>query len=1240
MRLGRAKKKLLRTMVVLLALALILVALLPTFINLGLARGRIEEAAASGLKGEVDIRQLHLSWFGGQRLGDAIVTDARGRQVADLELSIGDSLFSLLLGGAATIRAELSGTVGASLDERGRLDLADLLRESDPNEPSALASMDLLQVDVRGVTLNVRDVKADRTLEIRDIAGTVQYQPGRPLSVDLKGPTHAGDLEGSATLAVTLDRFLDSRGRVALPGAAIDATFEIDSVPVPMVAARDVVQHLRVVAKSDRLADRLDLSLDGEVALHDQDPCTLAGAIAVERLYAPDGAFNLALEGITGQVTGTRVPTTLFQPFLADTDYDATRDLGPTVDVSADFSSGAAKSVTLAVQSMHATLDARAVIDPATRAVRGDRLVLEARVHPELAEALTSLRIDRRAPARVELSSFALPPHDPQRPSMLAHIAATGALTIESAEPIALSLPGRAEPLAGLGSLFAEFDAAPLAQGLRLRGTAAGDFGVLTISERLSYLFDDAGRLSLDRVLVEGTTAIDGLPGSTLLRLLPPDSEVAGALGAVLGDSARASVVSALSPDGLKLDVEFAMPALTITAAATRRPRELVLHGADATIEVSPDLAGRLLARPDGDIALGAPVRATVHLDEHRIPGTAWTDYDLGMTPLTASFSAGEMLVANAPGLAEPIRVRDLKAIVSATLEPATWVALGGLVILRDATDHYLARVAFDLELDGDDAMLRPKGGIDIQQVDIAPLEAVLGAPAGAVSRWLGAAGDVGVRLVPQDESVIVRVTPAFDRFAGSFTASIDERHIGLAGRSDRFTLGAGPMARQAAPAPAPDAAPAAIVIVRDVPLQLDLRALRLPRAMLAGEPVDPASVALDAEVTGGPIELRLRDQTTTLNDLRATVRGDDLSQPVVFAVLAAPVGAAPAEGQVRGIDVGGSISKLLDAEHRFSAGGAQLQIDAAVEHLPTELVDDMLRLNGYLVAAVGPSMKAQVAADGFSRESGTLDSRFDTDYGWLEAHVIGSGGAVETAPDRPVTARLDLSPSLRQKVLYGLGPFLADLHTAKSPLDFRVSNATVPLDGDVSRLSADLDLTIGEVEYDSGSATLGLFRIFNIARGPTVPGFIEPVRVRIRNGVVNYEKFNIRIDKFTLPFSGTIDLVNKQVDLRTEAPMTGLALAIEELALVADLQVPIVIGGKFGSIKSQIDPNFDIGRALLERGIGRPLDEIFRNLDPSRWPANRPPPVLDIGGVLDAILGQGKKSGTPSATPPPKPGG
>jgi len=150
-------------------------------------------------------------------------------------------------------------------------------------------------------------------------------------------------------------------------------------------------------------------------------------------------------------------------------------------------------------------------------------------------------------------------------------------------------------------------------------------------------------------------------------------------------------------------------------------------------------------------------------------------------------------------------------------------------------------------------------------------------------------------------------------------------------------------------------------------------------------------------------------------------------------------------------------------------------------------------------------------------------------------------------------------------------------------PIRMTISNATASLDGDLSKLNADVFIDIGKVALDSGSLTMQLLPVFGSSHIRLIPASFDPIHIEIRNGVVRYKKFNLVIDnKYSIPHSGTINLITRKLDLKTSIPLTGLGYSIKELRnLETDIDVPLITTGTIEEHVTMVDPEFDLSRVL-----------------------------------------------------------
>jgi hypothetical protein len=188
------------------------------------------------------------------------------------------------------------------------------------------------------------------------------------------------------------------------------------------------------------------------------------------------------------------------------------------------------------------------------------------------------------------------------------------------------------------------------------------------------------------------------------------------------------------------------------------------------------------------------------------------------------------------------------------------------------------------------------------------------------------------------------------------------------------------------------------------------------------------------------------------------------------------------------------------------------------------------------------------------------------------------------------------LSQGLTRHLLKDLGPVLSDIRTIKKPIRFNASGVQVSLAGDVSELQADVSIDIGEVELDSGSITMQLLPMFNSTHREVVSGYFEPIQIQIRDGIATYKKFNLVLDnKYTIPYSGSINFVTNALNIQTAVPLTGLGYSIKELrGLATDIDVPILITGTIDTPNTRVDPDFDLVELLMNNGIHNFINNTF----------------------------------------------
>ncbi|MHC4419631.1 MAG: AsmA family protein [Planctomycetota bacterium] len=1202
----------------LLVVLIVLVAAAPTLVSLGLGQGAICGALERRVNGTVSCDRFGLGWLGPQSASGLTVTGTDGRTTARLDLGVNAGLLGLLTGRVGALEVDVSGALSGEVRRDGSTSFEDLLVRSRPGvdasgrpatkaeAPAPLAGVPPTTVRIDGVSLELKEAGADIAMSFDDLAGALEYEPGGPVRLQLAGTTAGGSAPGSLTIAATGENVFDRRGALTLDGAAVKIDVALERVPVLLSQRSTELTALRATVTSDDLADHLAIVVEADAAIDGAEAGRLAADLILEQPVQPDGTLSLDLGRITGNVTGRGVPTALLQGAFAGTPIDVARDVGPSLDIDARFSIDGGRDVSVTVVGDAVRVDFAGIVDAQSRSIGGRLLKVSAVVSPDLVAEVADLTIDRPARVEIDVESFSIPPWTGEFKSQLAGVAATGVLTFTA--PVAVAREASSLVVESLG---ARFETAALREGLRLDGSAVVDGAEASFDVTASGFVGQDGSIDVSRAEPVGTAALRGVRPATLSRLFPglKTYVTAGVTAPVDLTVATSGAVSAL-----RADLEVAGSGHELALTAVRAGDLLRVTDARASLALTPALVAALQEGAEAPIALAEPARLEVGLEPFELPQGG----SLAEAPVRGRLDAARVVVQGLADLQEPVALQDMTAEFSSRGgEILAITAEGSAGLRRVQPDAPVALVSFGATVRRTaDAFEVPQGELRLSEVTVANVEPLLGCAAGALSAWIGESGNAEMAFRADAGAYEATIKADFSpRLRGEFEAAADGDVISVTSGEATVSLSKRALQQRLAPPPTDGPAkPAGVKVMADLPLALHVRSLRLPRAPLSGRSFDPATADLELLLTGGPLVL-MDPQLggSSIEDLRIALSCDDLSEGLTLEI----GGDVKAQGGETGaLKVRGRLTGLV-TDGVMTPDTAELAMTATAHRIHSAVVDAVAGWQGLLVAAVGPSMNLDAEARRFSRTTGNLQVRVDTPNGWLEGRAVGRENTLRIHGTKPLEAELQITPPFRERLLSRIHPLLADIRTTEGPLQATLGGAVIPLDGDVSRLRGDVELTIGLVEFDSGSVTLALLTLFNASNAETIPGEIEPIKARLRKGIVTYERFAVKIGEYTLVYSGQVDLNKRTVDLRTEIPLAGLAHTFRELEGYADkIVVPLVTRGRLGALKkedTQIDPDFDVAKAAAEAGIGGLLEDVSKETG------------IPIGDILDDIFKQKK---------------
>lgn len=189
------------------------------------------------------IDSLDLTWSGDQAIGGLRLTDAQGREVADVSAAFKGSLWAWARGSRDFGTVTLSGdvTVYESVDSGGsvggggsapspRGGGGDLSRIVIPEGIKAALEVDSL--NVKYVPLPGSD---QPSMAVRDVKGSFAVDGFSPVTLRLGGATAIGATSGSFSIDASLADFVDGRGAVQADQARVSAEVKGENLPVPIV---------------------------------------------------------------------------------------------------------------------------------------------------------------------------------------------------------------------------------------------------------------------------------------------------------------------------------------------------------------------------------------------------------------------------------------------------------------------------------------------------------------------------------------------------------------------------------------------------------------------------------------------------------------------------------------------------------------------------------------------------------------------------------------------------------------------------------------------------------------------------------------------------------------------------------------------------------------------------------------------------------------------------------------------
>ncbi len=907
-------RRIILIVVLIVGLLMTAVALAPTLVSAGVGKSSIVGVINENINGTADYARLNVSWFGSQSIENLTIIDTSGTKVVDISARAETSLISLL-SGLDRLAVSIKGSINATLEEDGSTNLTDLA--ATPGGPPAAkqqsTSSDALLpggmavvLDVQGLNVSV-EVADGPKVEINDLQGKAAIEPGNAITADFTAGTLYREQPGQFKLSARSKGAIDRQGRLNLSGASLTVDVSLQNVKAPAGPVSVDVKSLTIGVQSNDVTQDIDLSILGSGMIDGSEPSTIDGAIKASKLLKSDGSVDFDIGKMTGTLQARALPTAVAQPFLKDTSLILSRDLGPTIDIDANFGSGEEKVVTLKASAQQLTAEMAAEINAATRAVEGSKLAISANVQPETLRAIAGIGAESPTTVQVNCSGFTVPPMN-----------SDGSLEISKAGgTVQITIPGRTQllnedgkPLAELGDVSIDIDAPTLAQTIVVKASAGLEGGHVKIDQSVANLFNDGG------LVAEGQIELSGVSGDRLGRFLPDQEEL---IAQLVSQPLEFRATTGLAPNGdLNAAINADTGRLKLSLNATRHEQQIKLTDAKASAELVPELVATL--QTEESIKLGHAATVTVQIPEWSVLESKLREGNLTGSPIQLSYQSTPIQIVKAPGVASPVTIEGLAGDLNLALDDKTNVKTTGAARVLDNSGTAATELKYDASAirTASSAEMTIDALVTANDINLAAIESILGRAAGELQNLLGSTGKLTLGVsTPKPSAYAANATVEFPQMKGEILAKADDREITATTKDLVLILPPDAANRWLAPADGSKG----WTTTSTVTVRPQIAALSVPRAIASGESLDSSKINVDASIDVEPLTLVSADQLNIgVQRLQASAKCSDLSKGVDLSLNLA---ASSPDIEARDVRLSGKLTDLVGPDSNFAIGSA-----------------------------------------------------------------------------------------------------------------------------------------------------------------------------------------------------------------------------------------------------------------------------------------------------------------------------
>lgn len=1137
---------------------------------------------------------------------DGALQPDKARLTADMK---GENLpvpiIEQMIGEHGRLSAALGDSISLSVHTTGGTGGGDAtLIATAPRASATLA----VTVDAQG-RLNVTQGQAVFTANQRTLESLVGVEQLAGLSLAQEATARLNVHTFTAQLP-TADRPFD------LSKAVVDATLTMDTASidtgrtdVTAAEVRDLSVQLSSADPTQKITIRSTARVTSHLSGDAQQPASapLDADVTLLRAFKADGAWSSETLGLAGAVRTQNVPTSFIDSLAGAEGWvvDAVGPMLTRVEFTAGADAAADNATMLGLSASSPGVQSSAnlrLVDGRIESIKDEPIELSMTVRPALrnrlaglvAESAPDIQLQEGGQAIVRLTSLNLTlPSDGNADSWKA-ATMQGSVVLQKARATYAAKVAEGEPPLAprqydVDNLTIDFQSGVLSR--------------LVAADVKAAIKQDGTPLNING-RAEVANALDA-PTRTVTLAIDDTTVPLNVISAWAGD--QKGIVGEALGGPVLLSLNASQFAAGISANASVRGEHsdvqltYALHNEQPLFELrgtqkaTPALLAALMgSEPAASLVEPVDLTFVLSTPQQASAGAAFNDW-----PLKLDASAPRAVVSGIKGVPGTLTTTNVKFNADWTdgLNGVGKYALSGQV---SEGKNAIAQInsAVRYTIGGD--WTKARGRLTATDVNVAAIERTLALEPGLLTAWLGGAGGLELGSAMDSNGELtdeVKVSAKFDQASANIAGRLVEDRLvvntpgTLSAHFDRTRLGK--FLNQwtsATDAPAPNTQWFA---TEDANVSATVRRISLPLAALTGGDYDAGQLSVDADVNVPRLALKQGATDISMADTLLKIGGRSLAEGLTAQLTSAiRTGAGEAAG---GIDLAASVKAATSKpeDRRYNVGGQ-------VKGVPVAIVDAIARMDGQLVAALGPSMDMNInLADAYA-DGGTLSASITTPNGTLNvprADLRDRTLVIQSAS--PLAASLNITPEMSTTLLANVNPLLYDVQKKAGPIALNATQLVLPLDGDISKLAAQFTLDLGQV-YVPTEGILGKFLgqlkpKADKTQADRVETLIPPITGRINKGVLAYDKFVMQSQSFEITTSGKVDLVNRKLDLLASVPLIGWKSVFTDMTKITPsflsdipLNVPfyLVVRGPIDKPEIKPDP----------KGAQRVADEFFKN--------------------------------------------